>query len=242
VQKIPHKGVVSDPIPCNRGLASPKPTRTKKQELFGVKSSPMTALRKVIKLDIGFEGCTPATLAAMRESAFTALCGRVVTTRHGKSYKLKVLLESHARYAIGFFFNTMLSLTQDTVAGIVQEAPWYPWLYQFPTAELSIGDRDNILSSFKEVVRNLQALKEPPETIIAYIQRDIALVRLDEAWRTSFWEGRLGDDVGLKVSHVSYDESRHTKFPFLCLAHVTIITLVQTRLRICSGFTQACSG
>ena len=31
------------------------------------------------------------------------------------------------------------------------------------------------------------------------------------------------------------DESGHKKFPFLCLAHVTLLTPAQVRLRICSG-------
>ena len=34
---------------------------------------------------------------------------------------------------------------------------------------------------------------------------------------------------------VSCDESGHTKFPFSYLAHVTLLTPAQARLRICSG-------
>jgi hypothetical protein len=35
------------------------------------------------------------------------------------------------------------------------------------------------------------------------------------------------------------DESGHIKFPFSCLAHMTLLTLTQARLSPCSGFTQA---
>ena len=38
---------------------------------------------------------------------------------------------------------------------------------------------------------------------------------------------------------VMCDESGHTKFPFSCLAHVTLLTLAQARLSPCSGFAQA---
>jgi len=51
----------------------------------------------------------------------------------------------------------------------------------------------------------------------------------------------LGNGFGQILSLVVCDESGQTKFPFLCLAHVTLLTLAQARLRICSGFAQDCS-
>jgi hypothetical protein len=139
----------------------------------------MSALRKAVTLDIGYEDCRPATLATMRRSAFNALCGREITTRPGSTSKPEVLTASHANVVIDHFFNKMLGRTQAMVAGIVEEAP----SYKIPTVEPSADDRA-IPDSARELVRILQALKQPVVTTIDHIQRDIALVRFDKVWQT----------------------------------------------------------
>ena len=137
----------------------------------------MNALDKPVTLDIGYEGCTRATLETMRRSAFNALCDREITTGPGSIPKPRFLTTSHANVVIDQFFNKMLGRAQATVAKIVEEAP----LYKIPKAGPSSDHRD-IPDSVRELVKILQALKQRVVTTIDCIQRDIALARFDKVW------------------------------------------------------------